>query len=237
MKRLIGTKTALYSLPCFVSRLSQREQSIGTKVRAAVVDTIMMIETIQPSWANMMPAMPLIIVSGRNTQSIVSVEAMTEMPTSPVPCTAASLGFSPRAMCVETFSSTTMASSTTMPMAMASADIEMMFRVLPVAYRYISEASRASGMDRTMMKVDFQFPRKRKTTSITTRKVMMMVSMRVRIVLMISREPSTIVVIFTSEGSVFSICASCFLTPLMTFTVLASLCFWMTTRAARRPFV
>ena len=58
---------------------------------------------------------------------------MTEMPTSPVPCTAASLGFSPRAMCVDMFSNTTMASSTTMPMAMASADIEMMFSVLPVA--------------------------------------------------------------------------------------------------------
>ena len=140
-------------------------------------------------------------------------------------------------MCVEMFSRTTMASSTTMPIAIARADIEMMLSVLPVAKRYISEARRASGMDRTMMKVDFQLPRKMKTTSMTTRKVMMMVSIRVLIVLMISREPSTIVVILTSAGRVFSICFICFLMPRMTLTVLASLCFWMMMRAERSPLV
>ena len=113
----------------------KREQSIGTSVRAAVVETIMMMLTIQPSCLNMIPAMPLTIVSGRNTQSIVRVEAMTEMPTSEVARTAASFGFSPRSRWVETFSRTTIASSTTMPIAIESADIEMMFSVLPVAKR------------------------------------------------------------------------------------------------------
>ena len=181
--------------------------------------------------------MPLIIVSGRNTQSMVSVDAMTEMPTSDVPCTAASLGRSPRARCVETFSSTTMASSTTMPMAMARADIDMMFSVLPLAKRYTSDASSAMGMDSTMMKVDLKLPRKRNTTSITTMNVMMMVSRRVRMVLMISVEPSTRMETFTSVGSVGSILASCFFTPLMTFTVLAPACFWMMIRAERMPSV
>ena len=87
------------------------------------------------------------------------------------------------------------------------------------------------------MMVDFQLPRNRNTTSITTRKVMMMVSIRVWIVLMISREPSTIVVILTSAGRVFSIWAICFLMPRMTLTVLAPVWRWMTIRAARLPLV
>ncbi len=45
------------------------------------------------------------------------------------------LGFSPLDMCVVMFSSTTMESSTTIPIAMENADIEMMFSVLPVANR------------------------------------------------------------------------------------------------------
>jgi len=131
----MGANIALYAFPCFTSALSQREQSMGTKVSAAATEMIMMMLTIHPSCWNMIPAMPLIIVRGRNTQSIVSVDAITEMPTSEVPCTAASLGFSPLDRCVVMFSSTTMESSTTIPIAIESADIEMMFSVLPVANR------------------------------------------------------------------------------------------------------
>ena len=74
-------------------------------------------------------------VNGRNTQSIVNVDAIMEIPTSSVPCTAASFGFSPRSMCVVMFSSATMESSTTIPIAMDNADIDMTFNVLPVANR------------------------------------------------------------------------------------------------------
>ena len=95
----------------------------------------MMMETIQPNCLNITPAVPLIMVSGRNTANIVKVDAMTDSCTSWVACTAASLGFEPRSMCVVMFSNTTMASSTTIPMAMDSADMEMIFSVLPVANR------------------------------------------------------------------------------------------------------
>ena len=50
-------------------------------------------------------------------------------------------------------------------------------------------------MESTMMKVALQRPRKRNTTSITTRKVMIMVSFRVLMVLMILVELSTTVCI------------------------------------------
>ena len=167
-----------------------------------------------------MPAIPLIMVSGINTHSMVSVEAITEIPTSAVPCTAASVGFSPRSRCDVTFSNTTMASSTTIPMAMDKALMEMMLSVLPVAYRYIREASRAMGMDSTTMRVPFNRPRKRNTTSITTRKVMKMVSFRELMVRRILRELSTTVVIFTSEGRLRSRLARVAFTWRITSTVL-----------------
>ena len=48
---------------------------------------------------------------------------------------AASLGLDPRSIWVVIFSSTTMASSTTIPMAIESDESEMMFSVDPVAKR------------------------------------------------------------------------------------------------------
>ena len=75
------------------------------------------------------------MVSGKNTAMRVSVDAITEMATSLVPWTAACFGAAPRSMCVVTFSRTTMASSTTIPIEMDKADSEMMLSELPVMYR------------------------------------------------------------------------------------------------------
>ena len=91
----MGPKMALCSFPVLGPALSIWEHIIGTRVRAAVVDTIIMRETIHPSCLNRIPAIPLTIVMGMNTHSIVRVEAITEMATSDVASTAASLGFSP----------------------------------------------------------------------------------------------------------------------------------------------
>ena len=54
-----------------------------------------------------------------------------------------------------------MASSTTIPMAIESEAIETMFKVFPVAHRYIRDARREIGMDSTMMNVARHLPRKR----------------------------------------------------------------------------
>ena len=111
---------------CFFCSLSICEHIIGISDKAAIVDTIMMIHIIQPNCLNNTPAIPLIIVNGKNTASIVRVEATTEIATSFVPCTAALFGLEPRSMCVVMFSSTTMASSTTLPMAILKQESEMM---------------------------------------------------------------------------------------------------------------
>ena len=85
------------------------------------------------------------------------------------------------------------------------------------------------------MKVARQRPRNTKTTSITTRNVMMIVSRRVLIVLMMLSEESMTVSMWMSEGRSFSISASCFLTSRITLTVLAPVCFWIAIWAERTP--
>ena len=82
-----------------------------------------------------MPACPSKKVKGRKTANNTKVVAMTDNDTSLVANTAAALGFVPRSMCVVTFSNTTMASSTTMPMAILKDDNEMIFNELPVSRR------------------------------------------------------------------------------------------------------
>ena len=141
----------------------------------------------------MIPDIPVTRVRGRNTASIVNVEATMEIPTSSVPWIAACLGFSPLSKCVVMFSNATMASSTTIPIAMERADIDMIFNVLPVANRYTRDASNEIGMVRTMISVALHLPRKTYTTSITRMNVMMMVSFRELILLMILSELSTTV--------------------------------------------
>ena len=54
-------------------------------VNAATVDTTMIVHIIQPNCLNNTPVIPVIIVNGKNTAIIVSVEATTEMATSFVP--------------------------------------------------------------------------------------------------------------------------------------------------------
>src|SRR3954467_8432530 len=61
--------------------------------------------------------MPGIKAVGTNTAASTSAMAITAVPTSSMVLCAASLGESPSAMLRSTFSTTTMASSTTMPMA------------------------------------------------------------------------------------------------------------------------
>ena len=111
------------------------EHIIGVKVRAEVVETVMMIHIIQPSSLKSTPVMPDTMVNGKNTPIMVRVDAITEMATSFVPWMAACLGSEPRSMWLVTFSSTTMASSTTLPMAIERHDSEIMLIDEPTTAR------------------------------------------------------------------------------------------------------
>ena len=120
---------------------------------------------------------------------------------------------------------------------MDRADIDMIFNELPVANKYISEASKAIGILNTTMRVPLQRPRKTYTTSITTRKVIRMVSFRELMVLMIWSDESMTVTKEKSDGRVFSMFFIAFFTSRITCTVLYPDCFWMIIWAPRTPFV
>ncbi len=119
----------------FDSSFSNLELSMGVMVMAANADAPMVMVTIQPNCWNITPIMPDTMVIGKNTAIMVMVAAITASQTSFVAYIDASRGVLPRSMCLLMFSNTTMASSTTIPMAMESADNEIMLMVLPETSR------------------------------------------------------------------------------------------------------
>ena len=181
--------------------------------------------------------MPVTMVSGKNTAIRVSVDAITEIATSLVPCTAACFGSDPRSICVVTFSSTTMASSTTIPIDMDSAESETMLSELPVANRYMNEAIRDTGMVMTMIIVARQRPKNRNTTIMTNSRAYSTVSTREAMVLRMLSDVSTITPILMSEGRFFCSRGSISLTLSEISTEFAPDCFWITIMAPSLPLL
>ena len=210
-------------------------QSIGVSERAQTVEMTIMIVTIQPSWRNSTPVMPVTMVRGKNTAISVSVEAITETATSLVPCTAACRGSAPRSMWVVTFSSTTIASSTTMPIEMDNAESEMMFSVLPVANRYMNEAMSETGIVMTIIMVARQRPRNMNTTIMTNSRAYSTVSSSEAMVLRMLSEVSMITPSFTSAGRFCCSLGSIFITFSEICTEFAPDCFCMMIIAPWRP--
>ncbi len=201
--RCIGVYKVLYIRPCFTFRRKSNEQSIGVSESAHTVEIIIIMVTIHPSCWNSTPVIPVTSVSGKNTAISVSVDAITDTATSFVPCIAACFGSLPRSICVVTFSSTTIASSTTIPIDMDSAERETIFRVLPVIARYMNDAMSEIGIVIATIMVARHLPRNTNTTMTTNRRAYSIVSTRDAIVLRILSEVSTMTPNFTSEGKRF----------------------------------
>ena len=108
-------------------------QSIGVREIAVSVEVHTVIQTIHPNCLNKIPVIPVTRVSGKNTATVTSVVTITDNHTSFVPYLAASRGRLPRSICFVMFSNTTMASSTTIPIAIEREDSEITFRDSPVA--------------------------------------------------------------------------------------------------------
>ena len=100
---------------------------------AARRDTIRVTAVSAASCLKKIPTRPPTKIRGINTTSTVVVEAITARPISLVAKIAASRGLAPLAMCWVMFSITTMASSTTRPIAMISDIIEKILSVHPAA--------------------------------------------------------------------------------------------------------
>jgi hypothetical protein len=91
----------------------------------------------------------------------------TVNPTSRAPISAALNGATPSSMCRDTFSRTTIASSTTKPVAIVSAIRERLLRLKPHRYMMPKVAIRETGTATLGMSVARQLRRKMNTTSTT----------------------------------------------------------------------
>ncbi len=109
--------------------LSRRAHIIGVVVSEIASDTRIATDSVTANSRNSRPTMPPIISSGMNTAISEKLIDTTVKPTSRAPLSAACIGRMPFSMWRETFSSTTMASSTTKPVATVSAISERLSRL------------------------------------------------------------------------------------------------------------
>ena len=131
-------------------------------------DTITAPASVSANSMNRRPVRPVAKASGANTDASVSVIAMTAKAISREPCIAAFLRGMPASMWRKMFSSTTIASSTTSPIASTIASSVSVLIVKP--NRYISPNAPISdtGMVMIGMIVARRLRRKKKITSTTS---------------------------------------------------------------------
>jgi len=113
--------------------------------------------------------MPVRNTIGRKTATVASVEEVTAVVISRAPVYAATIGLSPSATCRLMFSSTTIASSTTRPMATIMPPRVRMFRVMPCHHSTSSAASSESGIETPATIVALPLRRNRKMTAMAKR--------------------------------------------------------------------
>ena len=101
---------------------------------------------------------------------------MTVKPTSRAPFIAASNGFIPASTCRMMFSSTTMVSSTTNPLAIVRAMSERLFSEKPARYMTVKVPTSETGTEMAEMAVARKLRKNRKTTRMTSATEMMRVN-------------------------------------------------------------
>ncbi len=112
---------------------------------------------------------------GRNTAVSTSAIAISAVPTSSMVRRAASRGFMPSAILRSTFSTTTIASSTTMPTASTNPNSERLFRVKPNRLMKKNAPISETGMATIGMTAARQVCRNMMMTSTTSRTASMIV--------------------------------------------------------------
>jgi hypothetical protein len=167
--------------------------------------------------------MPGIKAVGTNTESSTRVIAMIGPVTCDIAFSAASAGVSwgsVSRMC-STASTTTIASSTTIPIASTSARSEMVFAEKPSANITANVPTRATGTAIIGINVARKFPRKMKTTMPTSTKASSSVFSTLWIIALTKTVVSYITSYATSSGRRGSSSFNAFLTPAATAIALA----------------
>ncbi len=183
----------------------------------------------------MIPASPFRKISGTNTTIVVSVEALTAIPTSSLPNIAASRGATPCSTFVAMFSSTTTALSTTIPIAIARLAIEMMLMVHPIVHRKMNARISENGIVSAMISAERTLRRKKKAVSTTNTNAQRTVSATLEMDWVICSLVSKIWWISMSRGSIgWMLRSSSRATSRAVSTVFAPDRFWIIIMIARR---
>ena len=178
-------------------------QSIGVSVSATKPEITTAPATAIPNSLNNRPAVPVRNARGENTATSAIVVAMTANAISFVPRTAASSGVScSSSWCRNAFSSTMIASSTTMPIAIVSASRVKLLIEKPRKYMIANVAMIDAGIASPGMIVARMLRKKTKMISTTRMAAMTSVSRASSIECVTNTEPSNALSSFTPVGSV-----------------------------------
>ncbi len=165
---------------------------MGLSRSATARDAISEKVTVSARSRKIWPAMPSTNTMGKNTATVVRVEATTALDTSRVPRSAASLIPSPSTRQRKMLSSTTMELSTSMPMPRASPPSDMMLSVMPPMNIGTKVATTEIGMATPMISVVRSSWRKRNSTINASRPPVIAVDCTSRIEALMNRDWSLI---------------------------------------------
>ncbi len=143
------------------------EHIIGVRVSATNPEIATAAASATESSRNRRPLLPSMNPTGRNTATRTAVVASTANATCAVPRRAATKGGSPRSTRRWTFSSTTIASSTTSPMHRTRASRVSRLMVNPKAYKAMNAATRHTGTVTEGISAARTLPRNSQMTSTT----------------------------------------------------------------------
>ena len=133
--------------------LSRRAAIIGIRVSESTADTAIEIVMVTANSLNSRPMMPPMNSSGMNTATRLTEIETTVKLISLAPMIAALRGSSPSSVWRTMFSSTTIASSTTKPVARVSASSDRLLSVKPKKYMPANVPMAATGKTIAGMKV------------------------------------------------------------------------------------
>ncbi len=153
--------------PGFGSWRSSLLHIIGVKVSATKPETITAPASVSANSTNSRPVRPGVNASGANTAASVSVIATTAKPISLTPFNAAWNGARPSSMWRKIFSTTTIASSTTSPIASTSASNVNVLTLKPASAISANAPIRLTGIVTSGMIDARNVRRNTKTTSAT----------------------------------------------------------------------
>ena len=159
---------------CF---LSKSEHRAGLRVNALTDENTTETATVMANCLYRLPVIPPMAATGINTATRTSVVAIMGAVTSLIACTVASLGSIPFSILTWTASTTTMASSTTIPMAKTRPRRDNTLMVKPINGNRINAPIRETGMAMVGISAALQSWIKIKTTKITSARAINRVSM------------------------------------------------------------